>query len=64
MTDADLTTLLGLHQQEGIEAEHPDCCWQFIHLMQTEHGQIPSLIFPLQYWNVLKQSNLKAVQTY
>ena len=25
VTDADLTTLLGLHQQEGIEAEHPDC---------------------------------------
>ncbi len=25
VTDTDLATLLGLHQQEGIEAEHPDC---------------------------------------
>ena len=25
VTDDDLATLLGLHQQEGIEAEHPDC---------------------------------------
>lgn len=25
VTDTDLTTLLGLHQQEGIEAEHSDC---------------------------------------
>ena len=25
VTDSELTTLLGLRQQEGIEAEHPDC---------------------------------------
>ncbi|MEE9157528.1 MAG: SagB/ThcOx family dehydrogenase, partial [Gammaproteobacteria bacterium] len=25
VADDDLATLLGLHQQEGIEAEHPDC---------------------------------------
>jgi len=25
VTDDDLATLLGLHQQDGIEAEHPDC---------------------------------------
>ena len=37
VTDEDLATLLGLHQQVGIEAEHPDC---LLAIYPAPHGTL------------------------
>lgn len=43
VTDTDLKTLLGLHQQEGIEAEHPDCLLA-VYPFDTDRAWVDPLI--------------------